>query len=126
MDRYLFALEELARDDYRRLRAYTPDARARFSTWLAIVVRRLCLDHHRSRYGRSPAPGTNPQHDPRARRRLVDLVGSELEFERLAAPGEVRADRRLERTETREALEAAVAARPSKDRLLLTPGSRRS
>lgn len=38
MDRYLFVVEELARDDFRRLRVYMPDARARFSTWLAIVV----------------------------------------------------------------------------------------
>jgi RNA polymerase sigma factor (sigma-70 family) len=53
LDRYAFMLEELRRSDYRRLRKYAADGRGRFSTWLAVVARRLCLDYHRHQYGRS-------------------------------------------------------------------------
>lgn len=119
MDRYLFVLQELQRDDFRRLRSYAPDARARFSTWLAIVARRLCLDHHRSTYGRAPAPGSTPRTDPSTRRMLTDLVGSELDISRLATPLRNGPDRQLERAETREALEAAIGACSPKDQLLL-------
>ena len=52
MDRYTFMLESLERDDYRRLRGFVADGRCTFSTWLIVVSRRLCLDHHRKRYGR--------------------------------------------------------------------------
>lgn len=120
MDRYLFVVEELVRDDFRRLRAYAPDARARFSTWLAIVVRRLCLDHHRARYGRAPSEGTNPRTDPGTRRRLVDLVGSELELSCLPTASAARPDRQLEREERLAALQATLEARTPEELLLLT------
>lgn len=119
MDRYVFVLEELARNDFGRLREYTADRRAKFSTWLAIVARRLCIDHHRKVYGRAPATGSNPRSNPTARRRLVDLVGSELALETLPAPRSDRPDRRLEGAERREALQAAVAGRAPDERLLL-------
>ena len=51
MDGYAYVLEHLRRDEFRRLRAYTPSARSQFSTWLVVVVHRLGLDHHRHRYG---------------------------------------------------------------------------
>jgi RNA polymerase sigma factor (sigma-70 family) len=53
MDRYAFVLEQLRDDDFRRLRKFQAGGTAKFSTWLVVVVRRLCLDHHRSIYGRS-------------------------------------------------------------------------
>ena len=43
MDRYAYALERLQERDYARLRAYTPDGRTKFSTWLLVVFRRLCV-----------------------------------------------------------------------------------
>ncbi|MDF2774004.1 MAG: hypothetical protein K0S86_3501, partial [Geminicoccaceae bacterium] len=52
MDRYAFALDHLRRDDCKRLRQYAADGRGEFTTWLVLVVRRLCLDEHRRRYGR--------------------------------------------------------------------------
>ena len=52
MDRYAHVLEQLQQDGFERLRAYAPDGRGKFTTWLTVVVRRLCLDHHRGRYGR--------------------------------------------------------------------------
>lgn len=119
MDRYLFALEELRGDDFRRLRVYTPHPGAKFSTWLSIVVRRLCLDHHRKKYGRVPGPSRNPADDPATRRRLVDLIGSEFALSHLAMPRSDRPDLRLERAETYDALATALASRSPRDRLLL-------
>jgi RNA polymerase sigma factor (sigma-70 family) len=79
LDRYAYMLDELRRNDCRRLRAYAADGRGRFSTWLAVVARRLCLDHFRQQYGRSR--GSVQVHvetfSRRAvRRRLSDLVGT--------------------------------------------------
>ena len=47
MDRYTFILDQLRRDDFHRLRAYGADGRGKFTTWLVVVARRLCLDHRR-------------------------------------------------------------------------------
>src|SRR5215212_6725757 len=52
LDRYAFMLDELRRNGCRRLRAYAADGRGRFSTWLTVVARRLCLDHFRQQFGR--------------------------------------------------------------------------
>lgn len=51
-DCFLFICEKLADKKCRRLRRFSPDGRARFSTWLRAVVRNLCLDWHRVRFGR--------------------------------------------------------------------------
>jgi RNA polymerase sigma factor (sigma-70 family) len=51
-DCFLFVCEKLADKEYRRLRAFRPNGKARFSTWLRAVVRNLCLDWHRARFGR--------------------------------------------------------------------------
>jgi hypothetical protein len=59
MDRYAFVLDRLHEDDCRRLRAYVRPGAGEFILWLAVVVRRLCLDHYRERYGRArPSAGT--------------------------------------------------------------------
>ena len=51
-DCFLFVCERLAAKSYRRLRVFEPNGRAQFSTWLRAVVRNLCLDWYRSKYGR--------------------------------------------------------------------------
>jgi RNA polymerase sigma factor (sigma-70 family) len=51
-DCYLFVCEHLSRDGFRRLLRYQDDGRARFSTWLCVVTRNLCLDWHRHEFGR--------------------------------------------------------------------------
>lgn len=51
-DCFLFVCERLAAKNYRRLRAFEPNGRAQFSTWLRAVVRNLCLDWYRSKHGR--------------------------------------------------------------------------
>jgi RNA polymerase sigma factor (sigma-70 family) len=51
-DCFLFACEKLCQDRFRRLRRFKPGGSARFSTWLRVVVRNLCLDWHRKEFGR--------------------------------------------------------------------------
>jgi len=52
MDAYALVLGELRADDFRRLRSYAGDGRSKFTTWLVVVVQRICLDFVRQRYGR--------------------------------------------------------------------------
>ncbi len=51
-DCYLHICERLARDGFRRLLKFKPQGRATFTTWLRVVARNICLDWHRSQYGR--------------------------------------------------------------------------
>ena len=122
MERYAYILEKLREADFRRLRAFQADGRARFSTWLTVAARRLCLDHHRTRYGR-----TRPERDPeeaeplrRFRRRLVDSLSAEVDTDLLPDSGAMPADHEAIHAERDEGLRAAVAALPARDRLLLT------
>ena len=117
MDRYTVVLEELRSDDFRRLRRFAVDGRGRFTTWLTVVARRICLDHERRRYGRgSPASNADARS---ARRRLADLVAVNLEPDRLGAPATENPVDRLEREEVRAALLTATAGLDPEERLLL-------
>lgn len=118
MDSYAFVLDELSRDDFRRLRAYTADGRARFTTWLTVVVRRLCMDHYRRRYGRHRGGDEAVEGAEAARRRLVDLVGEAVDVEELGDGGR-DPEMRLRAKEVREALIEAIAELDARDRLLL-------
>lgn len=51
-DCFLFVCEHLKRDRLRRLRRFKGDGAASFPTWLRAVVRNLCLDWRRQRFGR--------------------------------------------------------------------------
>jgi len=117
MDRYAHVLEQLRADDFHRLRRFAADGRGRFTTWLTVVVRRICLDHERSRYGRgSPASDADARS---ARRRLADLVAVNLDPDRLGASLPEGPVARLQREEARAALRAATTGLDPEDRLLL-------
>lgn len=49
---YVDLCSALAENDFARLRQFNPDGPASFETWLRVVASRLCIDWHRSRYGR--------------------------------------------------------------------------
>ena len=49
---YVFVCEQLAANDFRRLRRFKLAGAASFSTWLCAVARNLCLDWHRKEHGR--------------------------------------------------------------------------
>jgi len=122
MDRYAYLLEQLRRDDYRRLRTFVADGRSEFSTWLVIVAQRLCLDHHRHRYGRARSPlGDGPAHEDerRARRRLVDLVSAEIDMAALRDGGTPSPEEEFHSSEAHRALESALNQLPPRDRLLV-------
>jgi RNA polymerase sigma factor (sigma-70 family) len=51
-DCFLYVCERLSREQFRRLRRFSPAGRASFNTWLRVVVRNLCLDWHRKEFGR--------------------------------------------------------------------------
>ena len=118
MDAYTSMLERLREDDYRRLRGYAPDGRSKFTTWLVVVARRLCLDFYRHRYGRADDQAPDAAAAHAARRRLVDLVTGETEPEQLAAPTADPASA-LQAGELHRALDAATACLAATDRLLL-------
>lgn len=120
MDRYTFVLDRLRADDCGRLRAYLRPGSGDFTLWLIVVVRRLCLDHYRERYGRPrrAAPGgLDP--DRAGRRRLVDLVADRTDPALLAAPQHADPHEQLVQAERMRALTGALAALAPADRLLL-------
>jgi RNA polymerase sigma factor (sigma-70 family) len=120
MDRYAFVLDQLREDGCRRLRAYAGRGSGPFGLWLVVVVRRLCLDHHRLRYGRSREGSGHESRDARAsRRRLVDLVADGLDTALLAAPLQGAPDEVLARAERERALSQALEGLQPRDRLLL-------
>lgn len=120
MDAYAYVLEQLRADDFRRLRAYVNDGRGKFTTWLVVVVRRLCLDEARRRYGRAPAEGERGRDAHVTRRRLVDHVAEDLDVSEIADPSEQSVDARLSADEVKSALAAAISALEPRDRLLLS------
>ncbi len=116
-DRYAHVLEQLRADDFHRLRKFAADGRGKFTTWLTVVARRICLDHERSRYGRASPTSDTDARD--ARRRLADLVAVELDPDRLGAVASRDPITRLEREEARAALHRATCSLGAEDRLLL-------
>jgi RNA polymerase sigma factor (sigma-70 family) len=123
MDRYTYALERLREDDCRRLRAYARPGAGEFTLWLVVVVRRLCLDHYRERYGRpqraasgSPVPPGSA--DRAGRRRLADLVAERTDPALLATSTRAP-DEELVRRERLAALASVLERLPPSDRLLL-------
>jgi RNA polymerase sigma factor (sigma-70 family) len=120
MDRYAFVLDHLREDGCRRLRAYAGPRSGPFELWLVVVVRRLCLDHYRQRYGRArESPGHEARDQRASRRRLVDLVAGHVDTALLAAPLQGGPDEALARSERERALSRALERVQPRDRLLL-------
>lgn len=122
LDRYAYMLDELRRDGCRRLRGYCADGRSRFSTWLVVVARRLCLDHHRLRFGRRRAgQGVGPAAVAarRSRRGLAELAGPSAELIRLPDPLAIDPADQVDAQLRRVALGRAIATLTPADRLLL-------
>lgn len=120
MDAYAFVIEQLRADDFARLRAFTADGRSKFSTWLVVVVRRLCLDHARTRYGRIREPHSDSARlEQSFRRRLGELRGDDVDLTSLAAALDAP-DEQLSAAEVHQALAAAMDVLGPADRLLLS------
>ncbi len=119
MDGYAHVVETLREDSYRRLRAYTPHLTTRFTTWLVVVARRLLLDYQRHRYGRPRSDNGARREDHAARRRLEDLVATEIDPEQIASSSSNSPDLGLRREELTRALRQALDELEPSDRLLL-------
>lgn len=119
MDGYVHVLEELRADCCRRLRAYTPQAATRFTTWLVVVTRRLLLDHYRHRYGRPRSDDGARREEHVTRRRLEDLVATEIDPDQLPISTSHSPDIAVRRRELTSALRQALAELTPSDRLLL-------
>jgi RNA polymerase sigma factor (sigma-70 family) len=124
MDTYTFVLEQLREQRCRRLRAYVARDGARFSTWLIVVSKRLCVDFHRRRYGRpqgtteaQPHASSSVEHS--ARRRLVDLTAEAIDPDMIADPDARDPEAELRLGQLRRALAIALDALEPADRLLL-------
>ncbi|MDH4044832.1 MAG: sigma-70 family RNA polymerase sigma factor [Gemmatimonadota bacterium] len=123
MDRYAFILDQLRDDGCRRLRAFAADGRGKFTTWLVVVARRLCVDYHRHTHGRLQAeqessPAQALEHV--ARRNLVDFVAAEIDLEQMGDGKRPHPDAEVLREERRTALRHVVAKLDVADQLLLT------
>jgi RNA polymerase sigma factor (sigma-70 family) len=121
MDRYAYALERLQERDFSRLRAYTPDGRTKFSTWLLVVFRRLCVDHYRQRYGRlSSQGGAEAASSGRSlRRQFANELLGRVDPDLLPAQDPPPLDGELASRHRAESLFAALSALAPTDRLLL-------
>lgn len=121
MDRYAFILEKLREGDFRRLRTFRPDRGASFDTWLSVASRRLCLDHHRSRFGRPASHGDadDPDGTTAVRRALAALIASDLDVETIVDSNAPSVERASVIAERDGALAAALDTLPSADKILL-------
>jgi RNA polymerase sigma factor (sigma-70 family) len=119
MDGYAYVLQALHEDSCRRLRAYTPDGRTQFTTWLVVVARRLLVDHYRRRYGRARSEDETWRADHVARRRLEDLVAAKIDPDLLTTPTRHDADLAMRRQELMETLRTVLEELDASDRLLL-------
>jgi RNA polymerase sigma factor (sigma-70 family) len=118
MDAYAFMLERLQADGFARLRAYREDSRAKFSTWLVVVLRRMAVDHRRQRVGREGAG--EPSQTTQLRRRLDQLAGEVLDVAQTVRETGEAADEQVQRAEVNRAVSEALARLDSRDALLLT------
>jgi RNA polymerase sigma factor (sigma-70 family) len=122
MDSYAYVIERLRENEFKRLRSYTVDPRSKFTTWLVLVARRLCVDRRRQQYGRANA-STNGQalDDERAaRRRLVDLTAAQVDLSTIEDVLGGNAESDLRTRELKQMLDAAISELEPRDQLLLT------
>ena len=125
MDAYARVLERLREDDFHRLRAYVPDGRSRFTTWLVAVVRRLCLDWHRERFGRARAEDSARAREAHERRRRLASLALDAGVDELTETADAATteadgpEERLRILELSGALDAALAALAPADQVLL-------
>jgi len=122
MDAYVYVLERLREDEFRRLRAFAIDGRSSFGTWLVVVARRLCIDRHRQLYGRAPRgehDAAAAQAERLARRRLLDLTALPIEAADLIDESSDSPERAIRVAELHCALDAALADLSVADRVVL-------
>ena len=120
MDAYAYLLERLSQNDYRRLRAYTVNPNSKFTTWLVVVARRICIDHNRLKYGRLREVESAGERERLNSRRRLENLSDRLEGgDDVADETTIQPDRAVEATELSAHLTLAVSALPPGDQLLI-------
>ena len=121
MDRYTHVLDRLREDDFKRLRTFSLNGTGKFTTWLVVVVRRLCIDHRRQVVGR-PQGEKDRTADLEfiARRNLAEFMTDDLDLDQIPEETSRGPDADLILKERAEQLAAALAELTRKERLLLT------
>jgi len=117
MDAYTHVLERLRADDFARLRKFTGGDSDNLSRWLVVVSRRMCMDLHRQRYGRTREH--TPERERLARKRLVDELWEKRKPQDLADPRTDNPEMELRRGELGLALREALASLAPDEQLLL-------
>ena len=120
MERYAFLLDELKRDDCQRLRKYLADGRGKFTTWLVVVARRLCVDHHRKKYGRRRGKAdVRADADWEMRSRLIRMVAEQVEVSDIPDGASLDPETQVRESERHRAMEHALASLDARDLLLI-------
>ena len=122
MDGYALVLEQLRADDFKRLRRFVADGRSEFSTWLLVVAQRICLDEQRRRYGRLrlQAHYDAPSRETwKARARLANLVGADVDLSDLPDAAENNPETILLVNQMHEAVESALNGLDPRERLMV-------
>lgn len=119
MDAYVALLETLSEDDFRRLRRYTVDPRSKFTTWLVVVARRICVDHFRARYGRLRDTDSAEERERRSRRKRLEDLTSASDDVSLIIDEAPTADTHLCEAELSSGLQSALECLDPRDQLLL-------
>jgi RNA polymerase sigma factor (sigma-70 family) len=119
MDAYTYLLDRLSEDGCRRLRTYSTDPRSKFTTWLVVVARRLCVDHYRSKYGRLRNEESRAERDRRGLRRRIEDLDSAVDGSESIVDEVPDFSDELDRAELSQELRCLIGSLPANDRLLL-------
>jgi RNA polymerase sigma factor (sigma-70 family) len=120
MDAYTHVLDQLRKDDCRRLRNYAIEPESKFTTWLVVVARRACIDFHRVRYGRVRAADSLGTKDRRQlRRKLQELTAIPEDLASVVDEAAETADRMVLDEELTTSLQGALDTLIPSDRLIL-------
>ena len=120
MERYAYILEKLREGGFRRLRSFNPALGASFSTWLTVGAQRLCVDHHRSRYGRYDTAASDGADDRRAvRRTLLESVSPDFDVDLLPDSTTLAADAQAILADRDAVLRSELVKLTPRERLVL-------
>lgn len=122
LDAYAWILGHLRQDDGRRLATFEARGNSKFTTWLVVVARRMCMDFLRHQRGRSrrDRPSSSEASDGRrVRRRLLELAG-ELEFTDAFPDSSADPSVEAEKNERLKLIREVLAEVPPEGRLLLS------
>jgi RNA polymerase sigma factor (sigma-70 family) len=117
MDAFTHVLERLRADEFARLRKFSGGDHDNLSRWIVVVSRRMCMDLHRQRYGRTREH--TPERERLARKRLVDELWEKRKPTDLADPRADNPEMALRRGELAQALREALEALSPDEQLLL-------